>query len=78
MYEAEFRSIDETLWKDAGCSSELDYIEHTSWALFLRYLYEFVSEKETPAMQTGAGYIRIINDNHRLRNWPHSRSMAAI
>ena len=27
MYEAAFRNIDDTLWKDAGCSSELDYIE---------------------------------------------------
>jgi len=30
MYEVAFRSIDDTLWKDAGCSSELDYIEQTS------------------------------------------------
>ena len=27
MYEAAFKNIDDTLWKDAGCSSELDYIE---------------------------------------------------
>ena len=38
MYEAAFKNIDDTLWKDAGCSSELDYIEQTSWVLFLKYL----------------------------------------
>jgi hypothetical protein len=38
MYEAAFRNIDDTPWKDAGCSSELDYIEQASWVLFLKYL----------------------------------------
>ena len=38
MYEAVFRNIDDTLRKDAGCSSELDYIEQTSLTLFLKYL----------------------------------------
>ena len=41
MYEAAFRNIDDTLWKDAGCSSELDYIEQTSWVLFLKYLDDY-------------------------------------
>jgi type I restriction enzyme M protein len=27
MYEAAFKNIDDVLWKDAGCSSELYYIE---------------------------------------------------
>ena len=34
-YDAAFKNIDDTLWKDAGCDSELDYIEQTSWILFL-------------------------------------------
>lgn len=38
MFEQTFKSIDDTLWKDAGCSSELDYTEQTSWMLFLKYL----------------------------------------
>ena len=32
MYEAAFKNIDDTLWKDAGCSSELDYIEPHAWS----------------------------------------------
>ncbi|AAQ00624.1 MULTISPECIES: hypothetical protein [Prochlorococcus] len=31
MFEEAFKNIDDVLWKDAGCSSELDYIEQTSW-----------------------------------------------
>ena len=30
-YDAAFKNIDDTLWKDAGCGSELDYIEQTSF-----------------------------------------------
>ena len=29
------------------CGTELDYIEQTSWVLFLKYLDDFESEKET-------------------------------
>ena len=47
MYEQAFKNIDDTLWKDAGCSSELDYIEQTSWVLFLKYLDDFESERES-------------------------------
>ena len=53
MYETTFKNIDDTLWKDAGCSSELDYIEQTSWILFLKYLDDFESDKETAALLNG-------------------------
>lgn len=38
MFEQTFRNIDDVLWKEAGCSSELDYTEQASWLLFLKYL----------------------------------------
>jgi len=44
MFETTFRNLDDTLRKDAGCSSELDYIEQTSWMLFLKY-YEATLKK---------------------------------
>ena len=34
MFERTFKNIDDVLWKEAGCSSELDYIEQASWMLF--------------------------------------------
>jgi type I restriction enzyme M protein len=40
MFEQTFKSIDDVLWKEAGCATELDYTEQTSWMLFLKYLYE--------------------------------------
>ena len=69
MYEAAFKNIDDTLWKDAGCSSELDYIEQTSWVLFLKYLDDFESEKETAALLNGQVYSRIVDGEFRWNNW---------
>ena len=69
MYEAAFRNIDDTLWKDAGCSSELDYIEQTSWVLFLKYLDDSEAEKETAAVLHGETYTRIIDGAYRWQQW---------
>lgn len=69
MYEAVFRNIDDTLRKDAGCSSELDYVEQTSWILFLKYLDDFDTERETAAELDGSSYRRIIDDEYRWSRW---------
>jgi type I restriction enzyme M protein len=69
MYEAAFKNIDDTLWKDAGCSSELDYIEQTSWVLFLKYLDDYETEKETSAQLNGETYTRIIDGEFRWNEW---------
>ena len=38
MFEQAFKNIDDVLRKEAGCTTELDYTEQTSWLLFLKYL----------------------------------------
>ena len=38
VFEQAFKNIDDILYKDAGCTSELDYTEQSSWLLFLKYL----------------------------------------
>ena len=43
MFEQTFKNIDDILHKDAGCGSELDYVEQTSWVLFLKYLDDLSS-----------------------------------
>ena len=45
MFEQTFKNIDDILHKDAGCSSELDYVEQTSWILFLKYLDDLEKER---------------------------------
>jgi type I restriction enzyme M protein len=73
MYEAAFRNIDDTLRKDAGCSSELDYIEQTSWVLFLKYMDDYEAEKETAALLNGETYTRIVDGEFRWQNWAAPR-----
>ena len=60
MFEQTFKNIDDVLWKDAGCSSELDYVEQTSWIFFLKYLDDLEKDKETAAELTGKKYTRFI------------------
>jgi type I restriction enzyme M protein len=47
MFEQTFKNIDDIMNKDAGCSSELDYVEETSWVLFLKYLDDLEKERRT-------------------------------
>ena len=69
VYETVFQAIDDTLWKDAGCSSELDYIEQTSWILFLKYLDDYESEREDAAQLDETPYNRLIDGELRWENW---------
>lgn len=69
MFEAAFKNLDDTLRKDAGCGSELDYIEQTSWVLFLKYLDDYEADKVTAAELNGESYQRILKDEYRWTNW---------
>ena len=53
MFEQTFKNIDDILHKDAGCSSELDYVEQTSWILFLKYLDDLEKDRKTSAELSG-------------------------
>ncbi len=75
MYEEAFKNIDDVFWKDAGCSSELDYIEQTSWILFLKYLDDYEDEKETAAILNGETYKRIIDKEFRWKEWAYPKTV---
>ena len=69
MFEQTFKNIDDILYKDAGADSELDYIEQTSWVLFLRYLDELEREKADEAGLEGKEYSFILDEEFRWSNW---------
>ena len=48
MFEQAFKNIDDVLWKEAGCTTELDYTEQTSWLLFLKYLDGLEQDIQSP------------------------------
>ena len=68
-YDAAFKSIDDTLWKDAGCGSELDYIEQTSWILFLKYLDDLEKENKAAAELSNKSYLPILTNEFSWETW---------
>lgn len=69
MFEQTFKNIDDILHKDAGCGSELDYVEQTSWVLFLKYLDDLERDRATSAELTGKTYTPIIDQEYRWGVW---------
>lgn len=69
MFEQTFKNIDDILHKDAGCGSELDYVEQTSWILFLKYLEDLEIDKATEAELKGKTYTPILNLEYQWSNW---------
>jgi len=69
MFEQAFKNIDDILHKDAGCGSELDYIEQTSWILFLKYLEDLERDKATAAQLAGKTYQPIISEPYTWKFW---------
>ena len=69
MFEQAFKNIDDVLWKDAGCTSELDYTEQTSWLLFLKYLDALEHDKATEAALEGKKYTHILDKSYRWESW---------
>ena len=69
MFEQTFKNIDDILHKDAGCGSELDYVEQTSWVLFLKYLDDLEKDKATAAELSGKTYTPIIDKKYQWSVW---------
>jgi type I restriction enzyme M protein len=69
VFEQTFKNIDDVLWKEAGCATELDYTEQTSWILFLKYLDDLEKANEQKAELAGKKYERIVETKHRWSVW---------
>ncbi|MCK9987047.1 MAG: type I restriction enzyme M protein [Azoarcus sp.] len=69
MFEQAFKNIDDALWKESGCTTELDYTEQTSWLLFLKYLDGLEQDKAAEAMLEGKAYRYILDTPYRWEAW---------
>ena len=69
MFEQAFKNIDDVLWKEAGCTTELDYTEQTSWLLFLKYLDGLEQDLADEAALAGRKYAFILDKPYRWENW---------
>lgn len=69
MFEQAFKNIDDILWKEAGCTTELDYTEQTSWLLFLKYLDGLEQDRADEAALEGKTYTHILDKPYRWETW---------
>jgi len=69
MFEQAFKNIDDVLWKEAGCSNELDYTEQTSWLLFLKFLDGLEQDKAMEAELQGKKYTFILEAPYMWESW---------
>src|ERR1700741_3547174 len=69
MFEQAFKNIDDVLRKEAGCTTELDYTEQTSWLLFLKYLDALEQDKADEAALDGKRYTYLLEKPYRWDAW---------
>jgi len=74
MFEQSFKNIDNILHTDSGCGTELDYVEQTSWILFLKYLDDLEETKKTEAALAGKKYKYILAPEYRWVAWACPKS----
>ncbi len=76
MFEQAFKNIDDVLWKEAGCTTELDYTEQASWLLFLKYLDSLEQDKAMEAGLEGKQYSYILDTPYRWESWAAPKDAA--
>ncbi len=69
MFEQAFKRIDAVLRNEAGCTTELDYTEQTSWLLFLKYLDGLEQDLSDQAALEGKTYTFILEEPYRWETW---------
>jgi type I restriction enzyme M protein len=73
MFEQAFKNIDDVLRKEAGCASELDYTEQSSWLLFLKYLDALEASRAMEAELEGRQYSWVLDPPYRWESWAAPR-----
>jgi type I restriction enzyme M protein len=73
MFEQAFKNIEDILWKEAGCTTELDYTEQTSWLLFLKYLDSLEEDRASEAALGGKRYEYLLDKPYRWGSWAAPR-----
>ena len=68
-FESTFKAIDNTLRHDDGCSTALDYVEQSSWVLFLKYFDDLELTREQAAELEETHYERVIGGDYRWNKW---------
>jgi type I restriction enzyme M protein len=74
MFESSFKRIDDILRQEAGTSGATDYVEQTSWIIFLKYLNDLEKNKVVDAQLGGLEHKRIISSEFSWEVWAAPKS----
>lgn len=69
MFEQVFKNVDDVLRNEAGCTTELDYTEQTSWLLFLKYLDALELDRIEEAKLQGKRYAYVLDKPYQWGTW---------
>lgn len=69
MFEQTFKNLDDIMFQEAGCNTELDYVEQSSWMLFLKYLDDLEQERAVNAALMGEDHKFLFHERFRWSNW---------
>jgi len=69
MYDTAFNKIERELRNEEGVANELDYVEQTSWVLFLKYLHDLEAERRDRAELDGTDYKPILSGPYAWDQW---------
>ncbi|MDA9747622.1 type I restriction-modification system subunit M [bacterium] len=69
MYENAFKKIDDILRNEEGCSTQLDYIEQTSWLIFLKYINDYENESKKSSILKNKLFNQLIKDEFKWDTW---------
>lgn len=72
-FEQTIKNLDNCLRTDKGCTSELDYVEQTSWILFLKYLDDLEKSRKMACELQDIVYKPIIAEGYRWNDWAMPR-----
>jgi len=77
MSEQFSKNTDVILWKEAGFTTELNYIEQISWILAIEYLDDLEQERLSELVFVGKNYDYIFNSNH-WSSWVSSNQADSV
>ena len=69
MFEQTFKALDDIMFQEAGCNSELDYAEQSSWMLFLKYLDDLEEERAAEALMANIPFEPLFEPQYRWSAW---------
>ena len=78
MMSSPFELIDQELRNDDGMSTETDYIQQTSWMLFLKYLDSMELERKLASEVQNRNYSYILEQRFRWSSWAAPKNGGVI